>query len=413
MRLLRTWFDGTARAIVDDPALRLYAVLLSFVHALTGVAWFTYKHISALASRARTASAGRSSPTATACARSSPRRSCARRSWRTSRSGPSRRRSSPAPRARRRSATFVAATVAGTLLYSLDYRLRLNQTYMFGWVVSRSSSRPRRKAQVLQALVALFYFWAGTLKLNAEWVTGAALYAKPFLVPAALVPAACVYVLVLEMVFVWGLFSSSPRWRWAVYAQLLLFHAVSWKVVGYFYPLLMFGLTAIFPLVWLFAPDAGADARAPAGGTSARSAVGGDRRALLGVPARPVSLSGRHGGHRRGEALRAPHVRRPDPSARGARSSPDLPAGARARDAHQRPNRLRYALRPDRARSPRRSDSAGSSRSATARARLASTWRSTPSARPTTAMQPLIHVDDFCRKPIAYSVWRHNDWIGK
>lgn len=28
------------------------------------------------------------------------------------------------------------------------------------------------------------------------------------------------------------------------------------------------------------------------------------------------------------------------------------------------------------------------------------------------AMQPLIHVDDFCHKAIAYSPWGHNAWIG-
>jgi hypothetical protein len=40
---------GTARAIDEDPALRAYAVVASLLHPLTGLAWFTYKHIDTLA----------------------------------------------------------------------------------------------------------------------------------------------------------------------------------------------------------------------------------------------------------------------------------------------------------------------------------------------------------------------------
>jgi hypothetical protein len=83
------------------------------------------------------------------------------------------------------------------------------------------------------------------LKLGRDWLTGAALYAKPWLVPEALVPAACVYVIVLEMVLVWGLLSRRPRLRHAVLVQLALFHVTSFTVVGWFYPLLMFGLLSI------------------------------------------------------------------------------------------------------------------------------------------------------------------------
>jgi hypothetical protein len=28
------------------------------------------------------------------------------------------------------------------------------------------------------------------------------------------------------------------------------------------------------------------------------------------------------------------------------------------------------------------------------------------------AMEPLIHVDDYCRRDVGYSLWHHNDWIG-
>jgi hypothetical protein len=238
--------------IDDDPALRVYAVVLSCLHALTGVAWFTYKHIATLATgddcvcwpllpgceavRAHLSEGGVRVAT-----------------WLYVGLGLAAAGAFAARRARVGGALFVAATLLGLSLYALDYRLRLNQTYMLGWTVL-VFLLVRRPLRALQATVALFYFWAGTLKLNAEWTSGAALYETPLFVPTALVPAACVYVLVLELVLVWGLFTPWPRVRWAVYAQLALFHLVSWKVVGYFYPLLMLGITAVFPLVWLRSP---------------------------------------------------------------------------------------------------------------------------------------------------------------
>jgi hypothetical protein len=50
------------------------------------------------------------------------------------------------------------------------------------------------------------------------------------------------------MVFVWAL--VQPR-KWlfgAVFAQFVLFHVMSWSVVGFFYPVLMAGIISIFPL---------------------------------------------------------------------------------------------------------------------------------------------------------------------
>lgn len=156
---------------------------------------------------------------------------------------------------------FVAATVLGFAIYALDYRLRSNQSYMFGCIAlafvfrTRASAGWRRRLEMCSVLLPLLYAWAGMLKTNREWTSGAALYETPLFVPASLIPAACVYVLVLELALVWGLFSSDQRIRWAVYGQLVLFHIVSWKVVGFFYPLLMLGLTSVFPLVWLLCPE--------------------------------------------------------------------------------------------------------------------------------------------------------------
>ena len=206
---MRAWFLTTARALEADGALRAYAVILSALHALTGVAWFTYKHIATLVTdedsvcwpllpdcdrvRSHLTAGGVRDAVVASCAlgllaailfAAAPLRSGARH--------------------------FLAASALGTLLYALDYRLRLNQTYMFGWVVLAFLFAPHKR-QVTALLVALFYFWAGTLKWNREWVSGAALYARPLFVPESLLPLACIYVLLLELVLVWGLFSRRAR----------------------------------------------------------------------------------------------------------------------------------------------------------------------------------------------------------
>jgi hypothetical protein len=397
---------SAARSIDDDPALRAYAVIASLLHPLTGIAWFTYKHIDTLVTGddcvcwplaphceqvrallspglvrglvALYMGLGAGAGTLFACRR---------------------------PRAGL--AAFVAATALGAALYSLDYRLRLNQTYMFGWVIVALLAAPKR-AQVLQALVALFYVWAGTLKINAEWVHGAALYDRPLLVPAALVPAACVYVLVLEMVFVWGLFASSPRWRWAVYAQLLVFHAVSWKVVGYFYPLLMFGLTAIYPLVWLRRPaetltiaslrSEPAVRRAVATAASVFSAFQIVPHLFPGDTA--VTGEGRlfslHMFDARVECSGGATVRQ------GSGAAAHVALINEHTDVRSRCDPI--ALAAAAGRLCRGLEASG----AQPRVDVSVDAKRTTDEHST----PLIHVNDFCRRDIEYSVWRHNDWIG-
>ncbi len=397
---------GATRAIDEDPALRAYAVVASLLHPLTGLAWFTYKHIDTLVT-------GEDSvcwPLASHCDRVRALLSpglvhgavVAYMGL-----GAAAAALFALRRARPALATFVAATVLGAALYSLDYRLRLNQTYMFGWVVLVLFVAPRR-AQALQALVALFYLWAGTLKLDKEWVTGAALYQRPFLVPAAFVPAACVYVLVLEMVFVWGLFSSSPKWRWAVYAQLLVFHAVSWRVVGYFYPLLMFGLTAIYPLVWRRAPAETLTLDRLRTDPGARSSVVAVTVVFSALQLVPHLFPGDTAVTGEGR-LFSLHMFDAQVQCTGG-ATIRTASGALARaalindqtDVRTRcdpivlaaeANRLCRAL-AGRADDPRVDVAIDAKRTTDERA------------------QPLIHVDDICHHDLEYSVWHPNDWVG-
>jgi hypothetical protein len=395
--------------------MRRYAVILSALHALTGIAWFSYKHVTALLTapdaicwpvfpacegvRARLTEGGvRAAVIAYAALGlagaglfSLGLAGAGLFSARKRRAG---------------LAVFVLATALGSAIYALDYRMRFNQTYMFGWVALAFLAAPKKR-QVIQALVALFYVWAGTLKLNREWVSGAALYAKPLLVPEGLIPAACVYVLLLEMVLVWGLFSPSPRVRWSVYAQLLLFHFVSLGVVGWFYPLLMLGLTAIFPLTWLGAPDLALTfarlrsdpaARAPVAAAAALfsafqivpwlypgdTALTGEGRifALHMFDAKTECAGGATLRSSAGMSSRVSLVSsggdvrtRCDPIAIAAT------LGRLCRSIEGRPDRVRVDVAIDAKRS---SDG---------------------------EMQPLVRAEDACRRPIAYSPWRHNEWI--
>ncbi len=145
---------------------------------------------------------------------------------------------------------LATASVLEIAVTFLDYRLRLNQHYMAAWVTLVFLLCPHKRV-LLQWVIVAFYFWAGTLKLDSDWLSGAALYGKqPWLVPHALIVPGCWYVVVLELVLSFGLLSRRRWLRWLVFGQFALFHLASWGVVGFYYPLLAVGISAIFPLCW-------------------------------------------------------------------------------------------------------------------------------------------------------------------
>lgn len=124
-----------------------------------------------------------------------------------------------------------------------DFRLRQNQFYMLAIAVSAFAFFPAR-AHVLRHLVVQFYFWAGLLKLNQEWLSGAALYKPVWLPDGPLLRAACAWVVLLELVIVFGLLSSK-RWIFlTALIQLAIFSVASVAVVGAFYPAMMVVLLA-------------------------------------------------------------------------------------------------------------------------------------------------------------------------
>lgn len=99
----------------------------------------------------------------------------------------------------------------------------------------------------LQISLALFYFGAGLLKFNAEWITGSALLRETFL-QGFWLQAACVYVILLETVLIWFLFAKNKYLRLITFAQLVVFHIFSWHIVGFYYPSVMFLLLTVFLL---------------------------------------------------------------------------------------------------------------------------------------------------------------------
>jgi hypothetical protein len=144
---------------------------------------------------------------------------------------------------------WCLAVVTGFLvvIIGLDYRLRQNQYYMFVWTnVIYLLVRDRRRC--LQLLIVLFYFWAGTLKLNHEWLSGAVLYKDLWLIPPGLTPLACGYVVLLELVIIWGLLARSRPIFWSTLVQLVIFHAMSLSQINWFYPAIMGTILSLFVL---------------------------------------------------------------------------------------------------------------------------------------------------------------------
>ena len=151
-------------------------------------------------------------------------------------------------------ALLVLVNTIRVLVMLLDYRLRANQHYMLNWVLLGFLFLPGKRVLAHHMLAAL-YFWAGVLKVDPDWLSGATLYKQDQLwFPAGLVPIACAYVVVLEVVMIWGIYARRAFIFWFVVAQLFLFHYTSWAIVGFWYPLLMMCLLAILPLARIIVP---------------------------------------------------------------------------------------------------------------------------------------------------------------
>ena len=95
-------------------------------------------------------------------------------------------------------AGLIGLNLAKLFLLSLDYRLRMNQHYMAGFITLAFLFAPKKR-DFIRYLIPFFYFWAGLLKVNKEWLSGASLYGHIwFFYGSPLLPWACRYVLLLN-----------------------------------------------------------------------------------------------------------------------------------------------------------------------------------------------------------------------
>ncbi|WP_374027478.1 hypothetical protein ACES2J_13395 [Bdellovibrio bacteriovorus] len=123
-----------------------------------------------------------------------------------------------------------------------DYRLTGNYHYIPTMVMLAFLLIPHR-ALALPMTFFVLYFSAGILKLDTQWLSGAAINERLF--PTWLTQVGVWYVLVLELGLIFLLFAKKDRWFYFVFVQLVVFHLYSWHLTRFFYPSVMLLLLGI------------------------------------------------------------------------------------------------------------------------------------------------------------------------
>ena len=149
---------------------------------------------------------------------------------------------------------FLALNIMKLYMFSMDYRLMGNYHYI-PFLVSFAYLFIRRKLIFIPLLIVCFYFFAGLLKIsNWDWLTGLAFTedVRFFLfLNEDIKMILCLYVVCLEIVGSWYLILKN-RWTIVFYIQFILFHIMSYFIVGYFYPIIMLLLLSLFALAFIF-----------------------------------------------------------------------------------------------------------------------------------------------------------------
>jgi hypothetical protein len=132
------------------------------------------------------------------------------------------------------------------MLHISDYRMMGNYHYMHHVVVLLFLFIPE-KLNTLKLFIVLFYVSPGLLKVNPEWLSGAALNTTlPF--GPKVTQILLFLVLYLEFIIVWFLLLPWKRFYQFALLSLFCFHIFSFFIVGYFFPLVMFCILTIFIL---------------------------------------------------------------------------------------------------------------------------------------------------------------------
>lgn len=141
---------------------------------------------------------------------------------------------------------LIDLTLIKLFLHLSNYNFMGNYHYMIHLVSFAYLFLPHKKL-VIKYLIVFFYIAAGFLKINIDWLSGAAMITTPYL-QGRLLDLSLQYVIFLELVFVFGLLSKH-KWIFRfTLLQFIAFHIFSWHIVGFFYPMVMFCLLSIFVL---------------------------------------------------------------------------------------------------------------------------------------------------------------------
>ena len=130
------------------------------------------------------------------------------------------------------------------LLQMTDYRLMGNYHYMFHLIVLVFLFLPNKK-NFIKIFIIGFYFVAGLLKFNSDWL-GGELIKNQFIKNDSLLQTASAYAVIIELFFSFFLLSSRRGLFYLALVQIIIFHCVSWFIVGYYYPVIMLTLLSIF-----------------------------------------------------------------------------------------------------------------------------------------------------------------------
>lgn len=127
----------------------------------------------------------------------------------------------------------------------IDFRMRQNHHYLT-LLMTLPFLFFTEKRRVLPWCLVIAYFSAGLLKPFHEWMSGSIL--RPSVdtrISDWTLSVVCTYVVLLELVLVFGLLAKR-QWIFLItILQLMLFHVFSIYIVGLHYPLLMFLLLSV------------------------------------------------------------------------------------------------------------------------------------------------------------------------
>jgi len=127
----------------------------------------------------------------------------------------------------------------------LDYRFMGNYHFMPHILTLTFLFVPYKSFWIRIWLVS-FYVGAATLKLNFEWLSGGSLSWRVPFGNIFLLQISALFVLLMEALVPWFLFSKSRKVKTGALAILTLFHFISYYWVGFFYPAVMLCLLAFW-----------------------------------------------------------------------------------------------------------------------------------------------------------------------